>query len=64
LVAVAQAPGVSLDDLPNVVRWNELMKSRPGVRRGFDLLSEVSTKDKPAGKEWNRLFGKEQYQAR
>jgi len=53
-----------LDDLPNVARWNELMKSRPGMRPGFDLLSEVSTKEKPAGKEWNRLFGKEQYQAR
>lgn len=56
--------GVSLDDFPNVARWNEQMKSRPGVRRGFDLLSDIPTKQKPTGVEWNQLFGKEQYQTR
>jgi GSH-dependent disulfide-bond oxidoreductase len=56
--------GVSLEEFPNVARWNELMKKRPGVRRGFDVLSEVATKQKPTGSEWNLLFGKEQHQPR
>ena len=33
--------GQSLDDFPLVNRWYEKMKTRPGVRRGFDVLKEV-----------------------
>ena len=33
--------GQSLDDFPFVNRWYEKMKTRPGVRRGFDVLKEV-----------------------
>lgn len=29
--------GQKLEDFPNVQRWYELMKTRPGLRRGFDL---------------------------
>ena len=33
--------GQSLNDFPHVNRWYEKMKTRPGVRRGFDVLKEV-----------------------
>lgn len=33
--------GQNLDDFPNVKRWYDQMKTRPGVRRGFDVLKDV-----------------------
>ncbi len=33
--------GQDLDDFPHVKRWHEAMKARPGVQRGFDVLSEI-----------------------
>ena len=33
--------GQQLADFPNVNRWYETMKTRPGVQRGFDVLKEV-----------------------
>jgi GST-like protein len=33
--------GQNLDDFPNVKRWYDQMKTRPGVRRGFDVLRDV-----------------------
>jgi GST-like protein len=33
--------GQNLDEFPNVRRWYEEMKARPGVRRGFEALKEV-----------------------
>ncbi len=33
--------GQKLEDFSNVQRWYEKMKTRPGVRRGFDVLKEV-----------------------
>ena len=32
--------GQSLDDLPNVRRWLEDLRARPGVQRGLDVLGE------------------------
>lgn len=55
--------GVSLEEFPNVARWNAVMKEKPGVRRGFDLLASSVTKKKPAGAEWSHLFGEGQYKA-
>ncbi len=33
--------GQKLADFPNVNRWYETMKARPGVRRGFDVGKEI-----------------------
>jgi GST-like protein len=33
--------GQNLEDFPNVRRWYETMKGRPGVRRGFDVGLEI-----------------------
>jgi GST-like protein len=33
--------GQNLDDFPNVKRWYDQMKTRPGVQRGFDVLRDV-----------------------
>jgi GST-like protein len=33
--------GQTLDDFPNVKRWYDQMKTRPGVQRGFDVLRDV-----------------------
>ncbi len=33
--------GQKLADFPNVNRWYETMKGRPGVRRGFDVGKEI-----------------------
>ena len=33
--------GQKLEDFDNVHRWYETMKTRPGVRRGFDVGKEV-----------------------
>jgi GST-like protein len=33
--------GQNLDDFPNVKRWFDEMKARPGVRRGFEVLQDL-----------------------
>ena len=33
--------GQKLADFPNVVRWYETMKTRPGLQRGFDVGKEI-----------------------
>jgi GST-like protein len=48
--------GVNFDDFPNVLRWYEKMKSRPGVRRGFDVCKEIRTAGMDA-KAKEILFG-------
>jgi GST-like protein len=55
---------VSLDDFPNVAAWNDRMKNRPGVRRGFSLLADAESRKKPTGEAWNRLFGNQQFERR
>lgn len=56
--------GVALEDFPNVARWNDLLKQRPGLRRGFDLLGEAGKPPKPTGDAWERLFGAGQFRPR
>jgi GST-like protein len=36
-VQTHKAQEISLDDFPNLRRWYEALKSRPGLRRGMDL---------------------------
>jgi GSH-dependent disulfide-bond oxidoreductase len=52
---------IDLNEFPNVAAWNERVKNRPGVRRGFDVLADVSTKVKPTGAAWEQLFGRQQF---
>jgi GST-like protein len=33
--------GIDFDDFPNTRRWYDAMKSRPGVRRGFEVGQEI-----------------------
>ena len=40
-VLIAKPLGQSLDDLPNVSRWRNLIKARPAVQRGVDLGKEL-----------------------
>ncbi len=35
-----EVQGQSLDELPNVRRWIEDLRARPGVQRGLEVLSE------------------------
>ncbi len=50
--------GITLDGYPHVARWNELMKARPGVRAGFDVLRDKASSAKPTGEAWTNLFGR------
>ncbi|QUS38643.1 hypothetical protein RPMA_07185 [Tardiphaga alba] len=52
---------VDLADYPNVSAWNERMKVRPGVRRGYALLSDRESRQKPSGAAWDGLFGDRQF---
>ena len=46
---------------PNVQRWKEAMKARPGVQRGMDLLKEERRQGPMSEEAKKVLFGAEQY---
>jgi GST-like protein len=53
--------GQDLDKHPNMKRWYETMKARPGVRRGCDVLKERRMKpEERTDKANDILFGKGQ----
>ncbi len=56
--------GIDLSELPHVARWNEAMKARPAVRRGFDVLRKERDEAPPNPDRWNILFGAAQMQRR
>ena len=58
-IAPRKLQGVDIQAFPNVARWNEIMKARPGVRAGFDVLREEASAAKPTGRAWNNLFARE-----
>ena len=37
-VLIAKAMGRSLDPYPNVTKWRQIVKERPAVRKGVDLM--------------------------
>lgn len=59
-----KSQGIDLADFPNVRRWNDAIKVRPGVRRGFDLLRETVNQSPITGKAWDTLFGAGQFKPR
>ena len=61
----AQRLEIPLEDIPNVVRWQDIMAARPAVAKGMQLLAE---KRRPPGpideKSREILYGKKQFDAR
>ncbi|MGE0801539.1 MAG: glutathione S-transferase N-terminal domain-containing protein [Lautropia sp.] len=59
--------GQKVDEFPNLQRWYNRLRARPGVQRGISVLSEkVPPPDKrrPEGERWDTLFGEKQYARR
>lgn len=58
--------GQDISTWPNLQRWYNAVRARPGVQRGLAVMSErlgTSTK-KPSSEAWNVLFGDKQFEAR
>jgi GST-like protein len=57
--------GQEISAWPNLQRWYNAVRARPGVQRGLAVMSErlgTSTK-KPSSEAWNVLFGEKQFEA-
>jgi GSH-dependent disulfide-bond oxidoreductase len=58
--------GQDISAWPNLQRWYNAVRARPGVQRGLAVMSErlgTSTK-KPSSEAWSVLFGEKQFEAR
>ncbi len=49
--------GVELADYPNVAKWNEIMKQRPNLRKGFALLRDALKQVKMDARSREKLYG-------
>ena len=58
--------GQTLDETPDLRRWYETMKQRPGVRRGVDVLKEMRRRPDSQMDEATRsvMFGDRQFAKR
>jgi GST-like protein len=58
--------GQDISAWPNLYRWYNAVRARPGVQRGLRVMSERlgSSTKKPSGEAWNVLFGGKQFEAR
>lgn len=61
-----QWQGQDISAWPNLQRWYNAVRARPGVQRGLAVMRErISTSAKePSGEAWNVLFGEKQFEAR
>jgi GST-like protein len=48
---------VSMDELPHLLRWHNLMKNREGVKRGVNVGKDMRTFQKPDDEARRILFG-------
>lgn len=55
-VLISKPLGQPLEDFPNVARWREAIKQRPGVRAGVDLGKEYRGRRATTEAERQRLF--------
>jgi len=55
---------VPIENFPNVKRWMDEIETRPAVQRGLDTLKNKRRTGPPKGKEWEIMFGKEQFKRR
>ena len=58
--------GQDISAWPNLQRWYNTVRARPGVQRGLAVMSERldTSAKKPSGEAWNVLFGEKQFEAR
>ncbi len=49
--------GVDLANYPNVARWNDTMKARPNLRKGFGLLRDIIKQVKMDADAREKLYG-------
>lgn len=55
---------VPIADYPNVKRWLDEIDARPAVKQGLEVLKDKRRTGPPQGKEWEIMFGKEQFKRR
>ena len=55
---------VPISDFPNIERWFDEIGSRPAVQKGLDVLNDKRRTEAPKGKEWEIMFGKDQFKRR
>ena len=58
--------GQVLAEFPNLSRWYSDVRARPAVQRGLAVLKDrlERNREKPSGREWDNLFGKQQPETR
>ena len=59
-VVTYKSQQIDLDEFKNVRRWYDALKSRPGLRRGYDLLKEERSKrgdEAPDAEARKHMFG-------
>jgi GSH-dependent disulfide-bond oxidoreductase len=58
--------GQEISEWPNLQRWYNAVRARPGVQRGLAVMQERlgTNAKKLSGESWNLLFGEKQFEAR